>query len=149
MNYYLDASAWVKRYFAEEGTPWMGTFWRSEPAVVCATLGLIEVLATVSRRSSPSVTRENLQATLATVHRDFAGMTPIPLTDPVIRIAAELAPRRRLRGADCVHLASAIYLREQLGESPTIVACDLELLQAAAEEGFATADPTTNPPLPR
>jgi hypothetical protein len=28
------------------------------------------------------------------------------------------------------------------------VACDQELLQAAAEEGFATVDPTTNPPLP-
>ena len=149
MNYYLDASAWVKRYFVEEGTPWMSSFCRREPAVVCATLGLIEVLATVSRRWNPSVTTEDLQTMLATVHRDFAGITPIPLTDPVIRIAAELAPQRRLRGADCVHLASAMYLREQLGESPTIVACDRELLQAATEEGFATADPATNPPPPQ
>ena len=149
MNYYLDASAWVKRYIAEDGSAWMNRFWQLVPAVACATLGLVEVLATVSRRSTPQTTSpEVLSAALVAVRRDFAGMTPIPLGEPVMLLAGELAERRRLRGADAVHLAAAVYLRQQLGETLTLVACDRELLAAAMSEGFVIVDPTSNPPLP-
>lgn len=40
--YYLDASAWVKRYYLETGTPWIQALFDSAPTVTCASLGLVE-----------------------------------------------------------------------------------------------------------
>jgi len=44
--YYLDASAWVKRYYQESGTAWMQDLFAHNRTMACASLGLIEVMAT-------------------------------------------------------------------------------------------------------
>lgn len=49
--YYLDASAWVKRYYQETGTRWIQELFAQNPAFSCATLGLIEVMATLARKN--------------------------------------------------------------------------------------------------
>lgn len=48
--HYLDASAWVKRYSQEIGTVWVQDFFTQNPTIVSATLGLVEVTATFSRK---------------------------------------------------------------------------------------------------
>ena len=48
--YYLDASAWVKRYFAEAGSSWMHTLFLREAMLASTALGQIEVAATLARR---------------------------------------------------------------------------------------------------
>jgi predicted nucleic acid-binding protein len=48
--YYLDASAWVKRYYEEPGTRWVQELFAQNPTIACATLGLIEVMATLARK---------------------------------------------------------------------------------------------------
>jgi uncharacterized protein len=47
---YLDASAWVKRYVRESGTDWIENLFDRQPQFACASLGFIEVLATLSRK---------------------------------------------------------------------------------------------------
>jgi hypothetical protein len=48
--YYLDARAWVKRYYWEPGTRWVQELFAQNPPMACASLGLIEVVATLARK---------------------------------------------------------------------------------------------------
>ena len=48
--YYLDASAWVKRYFQEQGTDWIQTLFAQNSNMACASLGVVEVMATLARK---------------------------------------------------------------------------------------------------
>lgn len=57
--YYLDASAWVKRYYQETGTTWVRDLFSSNHVMACASLGLIEVMATLARKCKA---RENQSA---------------------------------------------------------------------------------------
>jgi NMD protein affecting ribosome stability and mRNA decay len=85
---------------------------------------------------------------LHTIRRDYDSFIQIDLDPPVLRLAHELAIRRRLRGADCAHLAAAMRLRELRAGAIIFVASDAELLAGAVAEGFAVLDPSTDPPLP-
>lgn len=49
--YYLDASAWVKRYYWETGTTWVQSPFARGSTVACASLGLVEVMATLARKA--------------------------------------------------------------------------------------------------
>jgi hypothetical protein len=75
-------------------------------------------------------------------------MTAISLGANVLSHAADVANTHALRGADSIHLASAIHMRESLGAAVTMIASDAELLAAASLEGFAILDPAVDPPLP-
>jgi hypothetical protein len=50
MTYYLDSSAWVKRYFEETGSDWVDSLFEGGHLLSCSTLGLIEVMATAARK---------------------------------------------------------------------------------------------------
>jgi len=50
MLYYLDSSAWVKRYFEERGSAWVDGLFEQEHLLSCSTLGLVEVRATAARK---------------------------------------------------------------------------------------------------
>lgn len=49
--YYLDASAWVKRYYQETGTSWVQKLFADNVTMACASLGLVEVMATLARKA--------------------------------------------------------------------------------------------------
>jgi len=54
--YYLDASAWIKRYCAEEGTTNVARLFDAGPAIACSALGLVEVLSTLARKGNAAAT---------------------------------------------------------------------------------------------
>lgn len=59
------------------------------------------------------------------------------LDEAVARTAADIAQRRLIRGADAVHLASALQVSSQHG--PVLFATwDVRLAAAASNEGLAT-----------
>ena len=49
--YYLDASAWVKRYYQETGTRWVQKLFTEGETLTCASLGVVEVTATLARKT--------------------------------------------------------------------------------------------------
>ena len=85
---------------------------------------------------------------LDAVRRDFNAFYQVKLDDAVLLRAESLVINRRIRGADCIHLASALHLRESLGMPVTVITSDAELLAAATAEGFNTLDPNLDPPIP-
>jgi len=147
--HYLDASAWVKKYLREEGSNWVLDFALRRPRVACAGLGLIEVLATIARRHAGSgVSAAETKVAFEAARGDFRHFRQVPLTTEVLALTGPLLLKHRLRGADCIHLASAIWFRTAVAEPVTLVASDAELLRAGAAEGFTCLDPQLNPPLP-
>lgn len=117
--YYLDASAWVKRYFEEPGSGWVQNLFQEEHLLSCSALGLIEVNAT------------------GRLSRGW-------LTPEVVERSLKLGDAFALRGSDCVHLATALALKGDLGidgSEFTFVTSDQELKEAAHKAGLLVVDP--------
>jgi predicted nucleic acid-binding protein len=54
----------------------------------------------------------------------------------VVRAAGILAEHHALRGADAIHLASAVTLSKQMGQGVTFLCFDGHLAAAAGKEGL-------------
>jgi uncharacterized protein len=143
--YYLDASAWVKRYYQEAGTTWMQDLFAQGQMIASAPLGLIEVIATLVRKAKgreidPPMLAQKMQE----LEVDWERFIRIQMTSEVVDTAKTVAKERALRGADAVHLASALLLRSRLvGEDDQLmlVASDRELKNAAQLSHLAIIDP--------
>jgi predicted nucleic acid-binding protein len=138
---FLDTSALVKVYVSELGSERMREAARRDEPKAASVLVFAEMHATFARRR-----REELltPSELAQVQRDFGNdwerLTRISVVDAVLRLVPGLCERHSLRGADAVHLASALLLHEEGLE--IIFACsDRNLLGAVDAEGLVIFDP--------
>jgi len=143
--YYLDASAWVKRYYQEMGTQWVqGLFIRGE-TIGCATLGMIEVIATLSRKhKAREITAFQFKQKAQELEDDWKHFIQIQMTSEVVDNAKELTKKLALRGSDAIHLSSALLLQRRfLGKDDRliIVTSDYELKKAAKSTGLTDIDP--------
>jgi predicted nucleic acid-binding protein len=143
--YYLDASAWVKRYYRETGTRWVQDLLAAGPTVACAPLGLVEVVATLARKAKArEIGRSLFTGKVRELEGDWERFIQIHLTAEVVNRAKDLARRQALRGADAVHLASALLLQSRFVEKDdrlVFVASDQELKGAAQSSGLEVVDP--------
>lgn len=144
---YLDASAWVKAYVDEVGTEAITRLFAARESIASSTLGHVEVAATLARRGRGSGRRpEDLQPVPEALDQDWSDrMYRLSLSDSTCARARALAFDQGLRGADAVHLAAALTLRDQIAEAGvqlTLVASDKESLHAAGRLGLDSWDPT-------
>src|SRR5437667_3008929 len=76
--------------------------------------------------------------------RDWGRFIQIQLTTETMDLAKDLARNMALRGADAVHLASALVLQRRFADAEdrlVFVASDRELKEAAQSSGIAIIDP--------
>ncbi len=143
--YYLDASAWVKRYYQEKGTGWVQDFFSRSQALACSSLGFVEVTATLARkRKAGEIDSPQLDNKLQELETDWDNFVQIQFTTEVVNSAATLTRQLALRGADAVHLASALFLQERFGgddDQLIFIASDEELKKAARASGLTVVDP--------
>ena len=113
--YYLDASAWVKRYYQEKGTCWVQDLSVMNQAIACASLGMIEVIATLARKQkSGEIAPAAFGEKAREIEEDWKKFVQIHLTAEIVDGARESARKLALRGADAVHLASALLFKDLL-----------------------------------
>jgi len=142
--YYLDASAWVKRYYQELGTIWLQSLFAQNPTFACATLGLIEVVATLSRKyKARQISQPQLQQKTQELEADWQNFIQVQLTAEAVDHSKGLAASLALRGADAVHLASAFLLQSRLsqGDQLIFITSDRELKVAAQSSRLTILDP--------
>jgi predicted nucleic acid-binding protein len=142
--HYLDASAWVKRYAQEIGTVWIQNFFSQNPAIVSATLGLVEVTATFSRKHhGRQITADQLHQILQYTQTDWANFIQIQLAEVVMQQAVQFTTQLALRGADAIHLAAAALYQSSLDASDSLIliTADRELKTAAQQIGIVVIDP--------
>jgi len=138
---FLDTSALVKLYIAEPGSERMHEFvTRGEPVAV-SVLAFAEIHATFRRRKREELLQsaelEELQLVFAD---DWEELTQVPVGSAVLKLVPGLCERHPLRGADAVHLASALLLHQE-GLQVTFACSDRHLVGAATAEGLDTFDP--------
>jgi predicted nucleic acid-binding protein len=143
--YYVDSSVWVKRYYEETGTSRAQELFSGEHVLVCSTLGLVEVAATLSRKQrAAELSIQGRDKSLAELERDWQQFVQIDVVAEIIAEATRLARDFALRGSDAIHLASALAAFQRLAGSEhqaVLATSDQELKRAAGALGVVLLDP--------
>jgi predicted nucleic acid-binding protein len=153
---YLDSSALIKRYQNEQGTEALNARLREEAkglaSVFTSVLTYAEIHAAFARRAREKL----LSAKEAAAMQDefdadwVLGIGPIELGTGVLVFVRDLVKGLPLRGADAIHLASALWLRDmaRLGmkvdqyTGPLVfVTSDKQLAKAAAKSHLEVFNP--------
>jgi len=135
---YLDASALVKRYVAEPGSPEVEALIGEAQAIGTAVISRAEVAAALARATRVGlVTREAGAKALQAFNTDWEHLVRLQLGEPLAARAAALAWEHGLRGYDAVHLASALAWSESLGENVAVATYDRELWRGARASGLS------------
>lgn len=149
-DYYLDASALVKRYADEPGSRWVRQVTDPQPqnTVLLAEVTLAEVSAALAakHRATDGLTRRQMERVLSRFLQDCdESFLLLPVDRPVIDLAVDLAQHHRLRGYDAVQLATALVTAETLRAQglalPIFVAGDEDLLTAATAKNLTVENP--------
>lgn len=140
---YFDASAFVKLLVEEPGTELAVALWDGCDAAVSSRLAYPEVRAALAAAHRNHDLDRNGLAQAEESWDAFWGATrPVELTAAVARHAGELAKDHALRGADAVHLASALAMSDR---SLIVAVWDRRLHAGALATGIGVAPVTLDP----
>ena len=147
--FYLDTSAFIKRYAREQGTAW--TIDLTDPVaehdLYTVRMTGPEMIAALFRKvRTQQLSLDEAQRAAANFRTDWAQQVQIiEVNAAVSERAMALAERHGLRGYDAVHLAAALTLhdlRRELELPPlTFVSADDAQSQAAEAEGLLVENP--------
>jgi uncharacterized protein len=134
---YFDASALVKLVVEEDGTDVAAQLWDGCDAAVASRLAYVEVCAALAAANrNHQLGDTDLVAALDEWDGYWAAVRPVELTAAVDLRAGRLARLHSLRGADAVHLASALALDDA---DLVVAAWDERLAAGARSAGLAVA----------
>jgi predicted nucleic acid-binding protein len=134
---YFDSSALVKLIVQETGSDLAAELWDGCDAALASRLAYPEVRAALAAACrNHDLSQDELDAAEEVWEQYWAAVRPVELTATVERHAGELARAHALRGADAVHLASALAI----GDPDLIIAVwDRRLHAGAATAGLPIA----------
>lgn len=137
MNFVFDSSALVKRLILEDGIETARDLWEQADRRVVSALAYLEscsALALATRQGRIGLAEAGrAQKELAIL---WGISTVVDVTQPIAEAAGELVMATGLKGADAVHLATALSVGL---ESTVLVTWDKALSHAAQEHGLAVA----------
>jgi hypothetical protein len=110
---YFDSSAFVKLLVEEDGSVLAAELWDGCDAAVSSRLAYPEVRSALAAASrNHDLDARDLVSAQRTWEEYWAATRPVELTKSVARLAGQLASDHALRGADAVHLASALATQD-------------------------------------
>lgn len=143
MKIFLDTSTMAKRYVQEPGSEELDDLLLSVAIeVFVSTLAFPEFAAAIGRKlRNKEILKESAKNAMRELEKDWYGLfTKIPLAETVAESAASMAIQYSLKGADAVHLASAIEIGADL-----FVVSDNQLISAAKKTGIKPYNPEAGP----
>jgi len=129
MTLYVDSSALIKRYVAEDDSQEAGAILLGDTEWVTGRHTFVEVILAIHRRLGEAEVRVARMA----FERDWQRTFIVGLDDVVCRRAIELGSATGSRSLDAMHLAAA---ERAGGRSVPMVTFDVRLGQAARSLGF-------------
>lgn len=153
--YYFDASVLVKGYLWEEGSEDVRSVLRAvgaappEARVVTSSLAFVEAVSAVSRRTfKGEITEEQAEDIRRRLLTHFAVYHVLEPKPRLVKRAAELTRRHRLRAIDAIHLATGLAARHRVPAWADFqfASADRRLNVAATAELFDVFNP--NSPVP-
>jgi len=139
---YLDSSALVKRYLKEKGTEVVQSLTIREEYIATSKLAYPELLSAFMRKKrSGELGEEPLESILHRLETDWPDLFIVEIRDELLPFVKSLIRKYPLKGADSVHLASALWLEGMTRAEMTFVASDMILLDAAKKENLEILNP--------
>jgi predicted nucleic acid-binding protein len=134
---YFDSSALVKLLVEEPGSDLAAALWDGCDAALSSRLSNPEVSAALAAaHRGHQLDDAQFETAKRTWSRFWGSMRPVELTEAVEQRAARLVAEHALRGADAVHLASALTITDP---GLIVAAWDRRLRTGAAAEMLAIA----------
>jgi len=142
MILYLDASALVKRYVTEPGSPEVNAAISQADMTGTALIGRAEVSAALAKAVRTSaLTSEEASASLQAFRNDWPKLVRIQITEFVVARADAFAWEFGLREYDAVHLATASVWQDAMDANVTLATFDRALWASAASVGLIQYPP--------
>lgn len=140
---FWDSSAFVKKYLREDGSNAVLRRLAGDPVVATSILSYAEIRAAFARKARErGVTGAVLERLNRAFEADWQSLIIVRVNDAILPAIRDVFGRHPLRGADAVHLASALYLARQTRSANLGFACaDGRLLEAAGAEGLVAWNP--------
>jgi uncharacterized protein len=136
---YFDSSALVKLVVEENGSALAADLWDGCDAALASRLAYPEVRAALAAAGRNHDLDDNQLAAAETAWEEYwAATRRVELTAVVEQYAGQLARRHALRGADAVHLASALAI----GDPDLVVAVWDRRLHSGARAAGTRVAPT-------
>jgi len=152
---YLDSSALVKLYVLEKGSASLEARLRTEDTLFSSILTYAEIHAVLARKlREKAYSRLDFgRASRQFVNGWLFAITKIDLESNVVEGVRRLLFRFPLTGADAVHLATALWIRDKqrltskgtTASELVFAAADKQLLRAAEQNQFKVYNPEDHP----
>jgi len=149
---FWDASALVKAYTDEDGTPNVKGALRIQNVLGFVTdFVALEVITALGKKlRSGQITRGRYRVALDALRRDLKdGFNRLIIEERTVEQSHQLAQKYHRLGTsalDILHLASASQAAMLCHPRPLVMLCaDKPLLEAARNEGFGVYNPETHP----
>ena len=140
---FFDTSALVKRYVYESGSERVDEMLEKNiMSSAISKLAYPEILAAFTRRCREGeYSKDWLDKIINNFHIEMEKVLIIELRDELLPIIRRLISKHPLKGADAVHLASALWLKDNIAVNVSFSASDLNLLKVAEIEGLKVINP--------
>jgi predicted nucleic acid-binding protein len=139
---YADPSVIVKRYHEEAGSHRVRDHWSNIERIFTSRVAYAEVHAAFARKyREGQLPRTRLRAIADAFDLEWPAYDQIPLENPMLGGIRRLVHRHPLRGYDAIHLAAALWLKEQIGDPLEFWAADDRLESVARREGLTVVNP--------
>ena len=137
MILYLDTSALVKVYVEETRSAEVRENCKRAEGLATSRIAYAEARAAFARKlREKGLSRAGYHSVVNDLDQDWDDYFIVDVSEGVVRAAGILAENHALRGADAIHLASAVALSKQAGESIMFLCFDGHLATAAGKEGM-------------
>lgn len=154
MNFFwLDASACVKRYIVEEGTPLINHLFArvSLDEMFCLLEGIGEIISVIVRsRNRGKITTRGFDRAKRLFDDEIMHREEVELVLPTenqITASWEFIEKYFLNSTDAILLQCALDVTNELrtsGDNLVLLSSDKRLLRASRDEGLVTFDPETD-----
>jgi len=148
---YLDSSALAKRYLMEAGSTAVDSRLSSEEKILTSVITFAEIHAVIARKSrEEGCTLDVSRQVREQFARDWRRMQILEADLGTMAGVPQLVDRFPLRAADAIHLATALWAREQFAMPPSagtpeepfeFGAADLQLIRIAEQCGLSVFNP--------
>jgi predicted nucleic acid-binding protein len=150
--YFVDSSALLKAYVAEQGTATVQAAINGLGVSLCvSTIVVLETAAALARLRRTQHMRQKLYARARENFLEDCAIRFHVVHPPesVVNTAVEMIDTYRMRspgGSDLLHVATAEYARGLFpGRTISLMCCDSGLRSVAEERGFDVFDPLRDP----
>lgn len=135
MILYLDTSALVKIYVEESKSVSVRENVEQAEGLATSRIAYAEARAAFARkRRDRGLSRADYRTVVRDLDQDWPEYFIVDVSENVVQAAGVLAESHALRGADAIHLASAVTLAKQAGESVKFCCFDGRLVTAARKQ---------------